>query len=233
VRRLKELGAVINVCARGPGKTGESGDPCVKAFRHAVDAGSIPFGVQGPANGLAVEGGRTLAFEMAEQYRVAGIEPAALFVQVGGGALASALAQGFEIAAAHGTIARAPRLMLVQTAGCAPLLRAWQQMSGIELGDAVRHRSRFMWPWENVAGSLAQGIVDDETYDWWEAVKGMRKSGGRPVVADEASLGRANALARACTGIHVSATGSAGLAGMLAADERDSQIAVIFSGAER
>jgi threonine synthase len=230
VQRLRELGATIHVCARVPGETG---DPCVKAFRRAVDASSIPFGVQGPANGLAVEGGRTLAFEMAEQFGVAGVEPAALFVQVGGGALVSALAQGFAVAAGQGTIARPPRLMLVQTAGCAPLLRAWQRMSGIELGDAVRHRSRFMWPWENVASSLAQGIVDDETYDWWEAAKGMRNTGGRPLAADEASLGRANALARACTGINVSATGSAGLAGLLAAGEQNSQAALIFSGAER
>ena len=228
--RLKELGATINVCGRVPGETG---DPCVKAFRLAVDAGSIPFGVQGPANGLAIEGGRTLAFEMADQFNAAGVLPAALFVQVGGGALASALAQGFALAAVQGVVARPPSLMLVQTAGCAPLLRAWQLMSQIELGDAARHRSRFMWPWENVPASLAHGILDDETYDWWEAVKAMRNTGGRPVVADEESLARANVLARAYTGINVSATGSAGLAGLLAVGGQDGHVAVIFSGAER
>jgi threonine synthase len=230
VSRLKELRATINVCARMPGETG---DPCVKAFRHAVDGGAIPFGVQGPANGLAIEGGRTLAFEMAEQYCAAGELPGTLFVQVGGGALASALAQGFAAAVMHGIIARAPRLMMVQTAGCAPLVRAWQLMSGSDLGDAVRNRSRLMWPWENVPASLAHGILDDETYDWWEAAKGMRNTGGRALVADEESLARANALARKCSGINVSATGSAGLAGLLAVPDQDGDVAVIFSGIER
>lgn len=230
VQRLKELGATIHVCDRVPG---EAGDPCVKAFRLAVDAGSIPFGVQGPANGLAVEGGRTLAFEMVEQFGTAAAQPGALFVQVGGGALASALAQGFALAAVYGAVARSPRLRLVQTAGCAPLVRAWQLMPQIELSDAARHRSRFMWPWENAPTSLAHGILDDETYDWWEAVKGMRNTDGRPSVADEASLGRANALARAYTGINVSTTGSAGLAGLLAVGGQDGHVAVVFSGAER
>jgi threonine synthase len=230
VRRLEDLSATIIVCARVPGETG---DPCVKAFRQAVHAGAIPFGVQGPENGLAIEGGRTLAFEMAEQWRGAGVMPAALFVQVGGGALASALAQGFAIAGVRGVVARLPRLMTVQTAGCAPLARAWQQLSGIDLAEAVRHRSRFMWPWENAPVSLAHGILDDETYDWWEAAKGMRDTGGGPLIVDEAILGRAHALARAHSSIDVSATGSAGFAGLLAAGAQGGPVAVIFSGAER
>ncbi len=230
VARLKDLDARIIVCTRA---AGETGDPCVKAFRQAVRAGAIPFGVQGPENGLAIEGGRTLAFEMAEQWRDAGIVPAALFVQVGGGALASALAQGLAIAAAAGVIARLPRLMTVQTGGCAPLARAWQQLSGIDLAEAVKDRSRFMWPWEPVPASLAHGILDDETYDWWETAKGMRATGGRPLVVDEETLGRAHALARAHTAIDVSATGSAGLAGLLAAGAQSGPAAVIFSGCER
>ena len=63
VRRLRDLGANVEVRLRRPG---ESGDPCVRAARSAVARGAIPFGVQGPDNGLAVEGARTLAFEMAE-----------------------------------------------------------------------------------------------------------------------------------------------------------------------
>ena len=94
---LQDLGARITVCERRPGETG---DPCVLRFREAVAQGAIPFGVQGTENGLAVEGGRTLAFEMAEEFSSIGVAPEALFVQVGGGALASALAQGFAFACA-------------------------------------------------------------------------------------------------------------------------------------
>src|SRR5208337_2008461 len=61
VRRLHDLGATVVVCER---RSDETGDPCVHAARHEVRAGAIPFGVQGPDNGLAVEGARTLAFEM-------------------------------------------------------------------------------------------------------------------------------------------------------------------------
>jgi threonine synthase len=230
VRRLRELGAAVSVCDRRPGV---AGDPCVLAFRRAVASGAIPFGVQGPDNGLAVEGGRTLAFEMAETLGSQGAALDTLFVQVGGGALASALAQGFAMAAAAGLLRRRPRLITVQTAGCAPVARAWQRLDGIDLHEAARHRSRFMWPWESSPVSLAHGILDDETYDWWEVAKAMRDTGGVPVVVDEDTVSRAHSLAREHTAINASATGTAGLAGLLAAPRRDETLAVVFSGVER
>lgn len=230
VLRLKDLGAGITVCERRPGETG---DPCVSSFRRAVLKGAIPFGVQGPDNGLAIEGGRTIAFEMAEAFHDAGIAPAAIYVQIGGGALASAVAQGFAIAVAQGWLAERPRLITVQTAGCAPLARAWQRLHGVDLNEAVRHRSRFMQPWATTPHSIAHGILDDETYDWWEVAKGMRETGGHVIVADEACLERAYALASANTAIRTSATGTAGLAGLLRESPGTGTIAVLFSGAER
>ena len=230
VRRLKELDAAVVVCER---RGGESGDPCVRAARAAVAAGAIPFSVQGPDDGLAVEGARTLGFEMAETLAAAGAEVEALFVQVGGGAFASALAQGFAMAAAAGLARRAPRLIAVQTAGCAPLARAWRRLDGADLNEAARRRSRFMWPWESAPASLAHGILDDETYDWWEVVKAMRETGGEAIVADEAAIARALSLARAHTAIPVSATGAAGLAGALASPRSGRSAAAVFSGVER
>ena len=229
VARLKDLGARITVCERDPA---QAGDPCFRRFREAVSAGAIPFGVQGSENGLAIEGGRTLAFEMAETFRSARQTPDAVFVQVGGGALASALAQGFAMAANIGIIARAPRLVVVQSAGCAPLDRAWKLMEKTEVNVAAHHRGRFMWPWESVPASVAHGILDDETYDWVEIVRSMRLSGGNSLVVNEETLIRAHELACSQTGIRVSATGTAGLAGLLAAPFKG-QAAVIFSGVER
>lgn len=230
VSRLKELGARISVCAR---QGGEAGDPCFLRFREAVQAGAIPFGVQGTENGLAVEGARTLAFEMAEGFAVARQAPEAVFVQVGGGALASALGQGLALAAAAGLIAKAPRLIAVQTAGCAPLDRAWRKMADARLAEAGQHRSRFMWPWESVPHSIAHGILDDETYDWLEIVKAMQQTGGRSLVVDEETLARANELGRRLTGIPASATGTAGLAGLMADPTGSGRAAVIFSGVDR
>jgi threonine synthase len=189
--------------------------------------------VQGPDNGLAVEGARTLAFEMAETLAAERADVKTLFVQVGGGGFASALAQGFAIAVAAGLAQRAPRLIAVQTAGCAPLARAWRRLDGADLKQAAQHRSRFMWPWESEPASLAHGVLDDETYDWWEVVKAMRETGGDAAVADEASVVRALSLARAHTAIPVSATGAAGLAGALVSPRAGRSAAAVFSGVDR
>ena len=230
VRRLQELGAKIAVCAR---QGGEAGDPCFLRFREAVHGGAIPFGVQGSENGLAVEGARTLAFEMAEAFAAAKQSPDAVYVQVGGGALASALAQGFALAAAGCLIAAPPRLIAVQTAGCAPLDRAWRKLNGVSPSAAGQHRSHFMWPWECVPHSIAHGILDDETYDWLEIVTAMRNTGGYSLVVDEDTLAQAHALGCRTTGIPASATGTAGLAGVLADPARSGNAAVVFSGRER
>jgi threonine synthase len=228
-RRLRDLGAEVEVCGRRPA---EAGDPCVHAARRAVGRGAIPFGVQGPDNGLAVEGARTLAFEMAESLAAEGAEIDALYVQVGGGALASALAQGFSIAVSAGLARRAPRLVAVQTEGCAPLARAWGRLDGVTLDKAVRNRSRFMQPWDSVPMSLASGILDDETYDWFEVVKALRETGGETVVAEEEVIERAFELVRAHTDGRPSATGCAGLAGALRAPARGAAAAVL-SGIDR
>jgi threonine synthase len=228
--RLKDLGARITICDRRPG---EAGDPCFLRFREAVAAGAIPFGVQGTENGLAIEGGRTLAFEMAEEFGRIGAMPDALFVQVGGGALASALAQGFELARANGLVPSVPKLIAVQTAGCAPLARAWERLADIDLAEAAKKRSQFMWAWESTPTSLAHGILDDETYDWWAIAAGMRASGGSTIVVDEAQVAAAHKAGRKYTDIVASATGTAGLAGVIAQPNAGKQFAVIFSGVER
>lgn len=230
VARLAELGATRTVCERRPG---EAGDPCYLRFKEAVAGGAIPFGVQGPDNGLAIEGGRTLAYELAEGWRAAGALPDALYVQVGGGALASAVAQGLAQAVAAGVLSRAPRLVAVQTEGCAPLERAWRLLGETPLPVAARARARFMWPWEATPHSAAHGILDDETYDWWAIAQGMRATGGAPVVAPEPLVVRAHGLARPHAGIAATATGTAGLAGLLAAPCPGRSVAVLFTGVER
>ena len=91
-----------------------------------------------------------------------------------------------------------------------------------------------MRPWPN-PHSVADGILDDETYDWIADVEAMVESGGTPVVASEELIVRANELATAA-GFSVSHTGSAGLAGVLAirAELRDGdRIAVVMSGVAR
>ncbi len=91
-----------------------------------------------------------------------------------------------------------------------------------------------MRPWPD-PHSTADGILDDETYDWIADVEAMVESGGEPLVASEADIVRANELAT-LAGYSVSHTGTAGLAGVLAARSgiRDGdRIAVVMSGVAR
>jgi len=229
--RLEQLGAVVTVCPR---ESGVAGDPTVHALEAALAAGALPFTCQGNLNGLAVEGGETLAWELA----AAGTPIDRVVVQVGGGALASACVHGFHEAAALGAIPASPRIDTIQTEGAWPLKRAVDRLGDRDVAYAVTHRSELMWPWEEEPHSVAHGILDDETYDWVAVVEGMRATGGVPIVVDEATLVRANELGRGTTGIDVDPTGSSGLAGLLALRERgevgdDERIAVLFTGVSR
>ena len=81
---------------------------------------------------------------------------------------------------------------------------------------------------------IADGILDDETYDWIAVVRAMVESGGWPIVAPEPLIVDAHQLATAA-GYRVSPTGSAGLAGALAMRDAltvGDHIAVIMSGVD-
>ena len=223
---LRDLGADIRVCPRLD--TDPPGDPCVLRFREAVGAGAIPFGVQGTENAWCLDGGRTIGWEITESL---GRYCDRLFIQVGGGAFASSVAASMADTGFH------PALHAVQTEGCAPLARAWSRAlaTGGARGAGPRWRD-CMWPWESEPHSLADGILDDETYDWIGVLDGMADTGGSPVVASESDVVRAHVLALQHTDIRVSPTGSAGLAGVLAirAEIADHErVAVVFSGVMR
>lgn len=224
VQRLKTLGANVTMCARN---ADEAGDPSYLRFREAVANGAIPFTCQGSENGLVIEGGQTLGWEIASQLAAMNATIDRLFIQVGGGALASAVIAGLEEARAAGVIAKLPHIHAVQTNAVAPLLRAWQRVEQRGLDDAIAHRAEFMWPWESPAPSIATGILDDETYDWIAVVRGMLNSGGFPVVVSEDELREATRIA----GGGVSATGAAGLAGLLHLGASGESQMVLFTGA--
>jgi threonine synthase len=223
VGKLMSLGANVQRCER---RSGEHGDPAYLRFREAVERGALPFTVQGNENALAIEGGETLGWEMISQLKSNRATLDRLFVQVGGGALASSIIAAFEDAKVP-----LPRIHAVQTA-VAPLKRAFDRVDDLQY--AVSHRPEFMWPWENPVRSVASGLLDDETYDWVNIVRGMRESGGFPIVVTEEQLLEANRLAIEATGIRATPTGTAGLAGLLqlqhaGALDVDETLGVIFT----
>jgi threonine synthase len=88
VDRLAGLGASVTRCPR---REGEAGDPAYLRFREAVETGARPFSVTGADTPTAFDGGRTLGWELADQVP-GGVDRAdRLFLQVGGGALATAV----------------------------------------------------------------------------------------------------------------------------------------------
>ena len=218
---LDAHGARVHRCERSEGV---SGDPAMAAFRSAVTAGSIPFSVQGPANAWCLDGGRTIGWEIRDQLGAERISPQAIYVQVGGGALATSLSLG---------LGDDVPLVVVQAEGCAPLDRALQAARGID--DPEHKWAALMTPWNDPA-SLADGILDDETYDWIGIHRALQRSGGRSVVAPEANIVRAHEIVNSF-GPPTSATGAAGLAGVLTEVESgvldDRPIVVVLSGAAR
>ena len=236
VERLASLGAERVVCERQD--TDPPGDPCYLRFVEAVLNGALPFSCQGGDNALAIVGGQTLGWELVEQcsQRL----PSDVFIQVGGGALASSLMQAFLMAKAAGIVDTLPRFHAVQTENAHPLIRAWRLVreSGEPLDVVRSHRSDFMWPWESEPTSIAGGILDDETYDWLSIVAGLEASGGFAHTVSEDQLEASQRLAIEATGIQVCVTGTAGFAGLQAARARneissEARPLVLFTGAIR
>ncbi len=222
VSKLTDLGASVNPSER---REGEVGDPAYLRFREAVDAGARAFSVQGTDTPTTFDGGRTLGWELGEQLP----EVDALYIQVGGGALATAVSLAYP----------EPRLHPVQSEGCAPLRRAWDLLApDFDFDAAAADPDRYMWAWDDPQ-SFATGILDDITYDWIPLLQRTVETGGEPIVAEEALIERAYALAHEHTDIPVCSTGTAGFAGLMQAPpSRTSsgfpeRVVLLFTGIDR
>jgi len=243
---IERLGASVVRCAR---RDGRLGDPAYHAMVEALDAGATGFSCQGTDTPTTIDGARTLAYEMLDQVD-SGLDR--LVIQVGGGALATALVTGLRL----GADAPLPIVHAVQPDGNHPLVRAWdrvmaelagqqpstnreRQTAAANLGpatDAVREAvmarlqanpDRYMEPWPVPPVSYATGILDDVTYDWVWIIDAMLASGGFPVVVDDPDFRAAHRLGQEQTGIAVCPTGASGLAGLLVLTR---QLGMTFAG---
>ncbi len=244
LERLCSLGSRIVTCER---REGELGDPCYLRFFEALSRSHRPFSCQGNVNALTLDGGRTLPWEVVSQLRRMDRSLDRVFVQVGGGALASSFIQGLFEAHRLGQVERLPVIHAVQAEAAHPLERAWHRLDvegataeGIDglLRRAAEARGDFMWPWEEEPVGVADGILDDETYDWHAIVDGMARTGGSPVVVSEDELLEARELAARTTAIEASCTGTSGLAGALHLARRGElgpgeSIGVVLTGVAR
>jgi threonine synthase len=242
VSQMEGLGARVVRTAREPGVVG---DPAHHAMLGAVAAGATAFSCQGTETPAAIDGGRTMAYEMVDTLAAhdMALPPRLdrLFVQVGGGALGTAVVTGL----ARTELDILPVVHAVQPVGNHPLVRAWDILVGEMIGapvdptvsgrlqaakevgvlddPAIREAlarltanpAGYMRAWDDEPTSYASGILDDIAYDWMQLIEAMLRTGGCPIVATEAWLQEAHRIAHQHTDIPVCPTGAAGLGGLM------------------
>ncbi len=157
-------------------------------------------GIYNPFN---VEGAKTIAYELFVQCRD-GL-PDWIVCPVGGGGLLGAVWRGFRDLVDLGLLGSIPRLVGVQAAGCAPLVRA------IETGETPEQTVANRWPDPK---TVATGIADDIVFDAHTAIPAIRETGGRAVAVSDEEILEAERLIAVTEGIFCEPTGSVGVAGL-------------------
>ena len=124
-----------------------------------------------------IEGKKTMGLELAEQL---GWElPDVIFYPTGGGTGIIGMWKAFDELEKIGWIGpKRPRMVVVQAAGCAPMVKAWQ--------DGVEHAAR----WEN-AHTFAAGIRVPQGIGDFLILRAVRESGGFAIAVEDDAIARA------------------------------------------
>ena len=166
-----------------------------------------------------IEGKKTMGIELAEQlgWRL----PDLVFYPTGGGTGLIGMWKAFAELEAIGLIGpKRPRMIAVQAAGCAPIVRAFEE--GAE--EAPR--------WEN-AHTVAAGIRVPRAIGDFLILRAVRESGGFAIAVEDEAILRARAEAARREGLLLCPEGAATLAAYRQALEegriRRDQSAVLFN----
>lgn len=161
-----------------------------------------------------IEGKKTMGYEVAEQL---GWElPDAIFYPAGGGVGLIGMWKAFDEMQNMGWISpKRPKMIAVQAAGCAPVVRAFEQ---------GQQKSEF---WEN-AHTVASGLRVPKALGDFLMLDAIRKSGGTAIAVGDSDLLDASLELGAAEGIFAAPEGGACVAalrkllanGFLKADER-------------
>jgi threonine synthase len=150
-----------------------------------------------------IEGKKTMGIELAEQldWQL----PDAIFYPTGGGTGLIGMWKAFAELEAIGFIgSRRPRMVAVQAAGCAPIVRAWQQ--GHEHAE----------PWKD-AHTLASGIRVPAAIGDFLILRAIRESGGFAIAVEDAAITDAQAEMARVEGLLLCPEGAATYAAWRAA----------------
>ncbi len=178
---------------------------CGARVREGVEQGRW-FDVSTLKEPYRVEGKKTMGYELAEQF---GWElPDVIIYPTGGGTGIVGMWKAFAEMEALGWIgAKRPRMVSVQSTGCAPMVRAFEQ--GAEFAE----------PWENAA-TIADGLRVPAAVGDFLILRALRESGGTAVAVPDEDIKAAVMEFGAMEGLFVAPEGAACLAAVkqLAAD---------------
>ena len=150
-----------------------------------------------------IEGKKTMGLELALQTRWR--LPDVVFYPTGGGTGLIGMWKGWQELAALGWIeGPVPRLVAVQSTGCAPIVRAYD--AGAESAA----------PWEN-ARTIAAGIRVPAAIGDFLILRALRETNGFAVAVEDAEIERARGEVAARDGLLLSPEGAATYAAYLAA----------------
>ncbi len=161
--------------------------------RHAAVEGW--FDVSTLKEPYRAEGKKTMGLELAEQF---GWElPDAIIYPTGGGTGIVGMWKAFAELEALGLIGRRrPRMISVQAAGCAPIVRAFER--GLEHAP----------PWEN-ASTIASGLRVPVAIADYLILRALRESGGTALAVSDEEIITAMRELGACEGIFAAPEGAA------------------------
>ncbi|MEF3305057.1 threonine synthase [Paenibacillus sp. GYB003] len=149
-------------------------------------------------NPYAMEGVKTISFELAEQLPE---PPTAVYAPVGGAGLYVGIWKGFEELRSLGAIAAKPHLVAVQSAGCSNIARAYAAGGRVPAPGASTSRISGLQVPNPPDGSLALDI--------------MARGDGSAVAVDDADIWEAQRLMAEEEGLFCEPAGAAALAGLL------------------
>jgi threonine synthase len=142
-----------------------------------------------------VEGKKTMGYELAEQFDWA--LPDAIFYPTGGGTGLIGMWKAFDEMEQMGWIgSKRPRMITVQSAGCAPIVRAFHE------------GNRFAEEFENAA-TVASGLRVPKAIGDFLILDALRSSGGTAIAVTDEELVAAVAEIGAATGLFVAPEGAA------------------------
>lgn len=201
----------------------EGKDPTVQMLTRVVEEyGWYPCPSFGPFNPYQVEGPKTMIYEIIEQLNWS--PPNWILVPTGSGCLAAGLWKGLMDYQSLDFIKSVPRIAVIQSEGCAPLVRAFKM--GVNPFKIV--------PWED-PNTVAGGLADVFPWDGDAAIASLKATRGLAEAVPDKAILNAQRLLASTEGIFAEPTGVASLAGLIQlVDEgtikRDESVVVLITG---